>query len=237
MMKTTMRRVAASGIGAAVLMFAAAGTAGAHVTVSPGEAPAGTYAVLTVSVPHGCDGSATTEVAIQIPEQTPTVTPSVNPNWDVKKVMVELDEPMVDSHGNELTERVGQVVYTAKTPLPDDLRDAFELSVRMPDTPGDTLAFPTVQTCEEGEHAWVQLAAEGEDPGDLDEPAPLVTVTEPSAENNPSSQDDSAAEETVEAASQGDDESNNALAIGALAAGVLGIGVGGAALARTRRRA
>lgn len=209
------------------MIVAGAGVAAAHVTVSPGEAEAGSYAVLTFSVPHGCEGSATTEVAIQIPEQTPTVTPTVNSNWDVNKVMVELDEPIIDSHGNELTERVDQVVYTARTPLPDDLRDTFELSIRMPDTPGETLAFPTVQTCEEGEHAWVQLAAEGEDTSELDEPAPLVTVTESAADD-------------AESAASGDDGSSDTLAIVGLSAGLLAIvlaaGLGGTALARTRRR-
>ena len=33
--------------------------------------------------------------------------------------MVQLDEPVEDAHGNSVTERVGEVTYTAKTPLPD----------------------------------------------------------------------------------------------------------------------
>ena len=53
----------------------------------------------------------------------------VNPNWDVEKVMETLDEPIHGEHG-EITERVGEVVYTAKTPLPDGYRDAFTLSLR-----------------------------------------------------------------------------------------------------------
>lgn len=152
MTATRMQRLALGAAGAAALVVASAGAAGAHVTVSPGEAEAGSYAVLTFSVPHGCDGSGTTEVTIQIPEQTPSVTPTVNPNWDVEKVMVEQ---------GDAPRRVEQVVYTAKTPLPDGMRDTFELSMLMPDSPGETLVFPVVQTCEKGETAWVEVATDG----------------------------------------------------------------------------
>jgi hypothetical protein len=65
-------------------------------------------------------------------------------------------------HGEEITERATEVVYTAHAPLPDDLRDAFVLSLRIPeDTAGDTLYFPTVQTCEDGEHPWIEIPADG----------------------------------------------------------------------------
>lgn len=118
--------------GAATLMLGLAATASAHVTVTPGEATADSYAVLTFGVPHGCDGSATTEVAIQVPEEITSVTPTVNPNWTVHTVTAE------------------RVVYTAITPLPDGLRDTFELSIRLPGLPGETLAFPIVRRVRRG---------------------------------------------------------------------------------------
>ena len=102
----------------------AASPASAHVTISPGEARAGAFTVATVSVPHGCEGSATTQVAVKIPDEILSVTPTRQPFWDVEKVMVKLDPPATDAHGNEVTERVDQIVYTAKTPLPDGQRDA-----------------------------------------------------------------------------------------------------------------
>ena len=234
-----MNRLANGAAGAAALVLAGAGAATAHVNVDPGEAVAGSYALLTFSVPHGCDGSATTEVAIQIPEQTPAVTPTVNPNWDVEKVMVAPDDG---------PDRVAQVTYTAKTPLPDGMRDTFELSMLMPDSPGETLAFPVVQTCQEGETAWNQLAADGEDPHSLDAPAPLVTLAAPAsgddqgtaanvaAEASDASADAHDSAGTPSAESNGDDGTNEGLAIAGLAAGILGIAVGGTALARTRRQ-
>ena len=40
------------------------------------------------------------------------------------------------------------------------------------DSAGQVLAFPVVQTCAKGETAWVDLAAEGQDPEELEAPAP-----------------------------------------------------------------
>ena len=58
----------AAALGALALTLGGAAAAQAHVTVNADTAEAGAYSVLTVSVPHGCDGSATTKVAIQIPD-------------------------------------------------------------------------------------------------------------------------------------------------------------------------
>lgn len=224
-MKTSaLARVAAAGTAAAALAFAAPATAAAHVTVSANTTEAGQYAVLTVGVPHGCDGSATTSVAIQIPEVFSNVTPTVNPNWDVEKVMEPLDPPVDDGHGGQRTERVAEVVYTANTPLPDDLRDTFELSVRLPDAPGGTLYFPSIQTCEEGETAWTQIAADGQDADDFDYPAPQVTLTA------------AAADDDTDVTAAADDASGvSGVSIAALGLSVVAVVLGGAALARTRR--
>ena len=130
---TVRATVVVAGIGALTLGGALA--AGAHVSVSPDRTAAGSYALLTFGVPHGCNGSPTTKVAIKIPEQINAVTPTVNPNWDVQKVTVPLNPAVIDSHGNQITERVDQVVYTAKTPLPDGYLDALVLSLQVPDGP------------------------------------------------------------------------------------------------------
>ncbi|KAA1428670.1 YcnI family copper-binding membrane protein [Nocardioides antri] len=198
--------------------------AAAHVSITPSTTTAGAYSVLTVSVSHGCDGSATTEVEIQLPEEVLSVTPTRNPFWDVRTTTVPLDEPTTDAHGNTVTERMGSVVYTAKDPLPDGQRDAFDLSLQLPDQVG-TLTFPTVQTCVRGATGWVESPAEGQSADELDHPAPTVTVTEGDAGAAP-------ADTVAGPASEGVD-TMAALGVGA---GVLGLLVGGAALTRARRR-
>lgn len=144
---------------------------------------------------------------------------------------------MADAHGNEVTERDAVVVYTAKQPLPEGYRDAFELSVKLPDAEGETLAFPAIQTCEQGRTAWAEVPAEGQDPHELESPAPLLTLT--AAEEH--GHGDGAGGEHAEGAAAGGgegDEGGNGQTLGALGlgAGVLGLLAGGAALVQVRRR-
>ncbi|WP_158299767.1 YcnI family protein [Glycomyces paridis] len=238
MSRNALRRaLARTGLIAAAALTAAAiaAPASAHVTISAANTVAGSYTLLTVSVPHGCEGEATTAIAIQIPEPINAVTPTVNPGWDVEKVMVDLPEPIVDAHGAEITERVDQVVYTAKTPLPDGLRDAFELSLRLPEeTAGQTLHFPVVQTCGAAEHPWIEIAEEGQNPDELESPAPFIEVAAPevTAEPTESSTEDSAAEPAAAS-----DEGTDPVTYVALAIGMLAAGLAAFALIRGRRAA
>lgn len=239
-MKTALRRTVQAGaacfVAAGVVLLTAA-PASAHVTVSPSVTSAGSYTVLTVSVPHGCDGAGTTKVSIKIPEEIVSVTPTVNVNWTASKVLADLNPPVKDSHGNEITQRVSEVVYTAKTPLPADLRDTFQLSLKLPDTPGKTLVFPSVQTCEKGETAWVQVPAQGQKADDLEHPAPGFTVTEAAKGGGDSAAKSSPSAGVAPAGAEsdsGDTGSGGTSAVSwiALAAGILGLLLGGFAVLR-----
>ena len=249
---TTLRRglllPAAAVAGAAALVLAGALPASAHVTAAATSNAAGAYTVVTFSVPHGCDGSATTSVAIEIPEGINAVTPTRNALYDVEKVTEDLAEPITDSHGNEVTTRVAQVVYITTDPLPDGFRDAFELSLQLPEeAAGTTLYFPTVQTCEEGESAWIEIPAAGQDPHDLALPAPALDVVasagdshggdaeaSTSADAQDGHGDQGAAAE--DAAEDGDAGGSNALSITGLVAGLAALVVAGVALARGRAK-
>jgi uncharacterized protein YcnI len=215
--------------------------ASAHVSVSPDTTAAGAYAVLTFSVPHGCEGSPTTKIAIQVPDQITSVTPTVNPNWDVRKVTAKLAQPIKDDDGNEITERVSQVVYTAKTPLADGYRDTLALSLQLPAKEGESLQFPVVQTCEKGQTSWNETAAEGQDPETLQNPAPTLTITAATGEGHHGAADPTAAAESdasaAPASNKTEGDSGNMLAIGGLAVGAAGLGVAVIALGRTRPKA
>lgn len=178
-MKVRFGRLAVGSVIAGAAFVAAGAGASAHVVVDPGDGGAGESTLLTFAFSHGCDGSATTEVRIQIPESIPSVSPTINPGWDVAKVMETLDAPIEGGHGEQITERVAEVVYTAKTPVPDGFRDTFVLSLTLPDTPGETAYFPTIQTCEVGETAWIEIPADGQDADELESPAPAVEIAEP----------------------------------------------------------
>lgn len=175
------RRLARLATAGAALTLAAtlvgAGAASAHVTIGEGEVVAGSYSLVTVSVPHGCDGSPTTQLRIKIPESITSVTPTRVANWTAETVTQQLTTPITGPHGETITERDAEVVYTATTPLPDDQRDAFALSLQVPaDAAGTTLYFPTIQTCEQGETAWIEIPSDGQDASGLAEPSPAVRV-------------------------------------------------------------
>lgn len=179
-----------------LIVLASAGVASAHVGIIEDEVEAGSTALITFEFSHGCEGSPTTEIRIQMPENLPTVSPTINANWDVSKTMEALDAPIEGGHGEQITERVAEVVYTAKTPVADGYRDVFVLSVAIPeDAAGTTLFFPTIQTCEAGETAWIEIPAEGQDHDDLESPAPGVAVVEGTGDGHEAAEE--ATEETV----------------------------------------
>lgn len=237
-LRRSLTTAAATG-GAAALLLAGAGGAAAHVGVTPDKTDANSYALLTFGIPHGCEESGTTKVAITLPAELNDAQPTVNPNWTVEKVTEQLPGPKQLADGSSITKRTSQIVYTAKQPLPHELRDALVLSVKLPDAAGTTLYFPTLQTCETGQTDWSQVAKDGEDPHSLEAPAPSFTVTAAAGSGH------GATASTQHAAGHGPEGTEQAAAVtdsgagarswAGLAAGVGGLVLGGMALARSSR--
>jgi len=222
--------VAATALGAgALLALAAPVAAQAHVNVTPGSTAAGSYTVLEFASGHGCDGSPTTAFTVDIPEQILSVTPTLQAGWSVEKVMVELDEPVEGAHGDEVSERVGQVVYTVDTPIPEGYRGTFEIQVLLPeDGEGERLEFPVLQSCVEGETAWNE--SPGADGAEPEHPAPAIEVT--AAEGDGHGHGDAAAAtvESVETTSATVDPADAAVDTLARVVGIGGLAVGVAGL-------
>ncbi|GAA1529380.1 uncharacterized protein YcnI [Microbacterium ginsengiterrae] len=160
--RSTRRGVTIAAL-AAALVVAAPAAAQAHVGVSPDVLTPEGSAVLTFSFTHGCENAPTTALRITMPEGLTSVAPTVDAMWDVA----------VERADNGL---VSAVTYTATSPVPHDLRGAVTMAVRLGEDAPSTLAFPVAQTCTEGVNEWVEIAEEGEDPHDLESPAPVVTV-------------------------------------------------------------
>lgn len=219
-----MRRYRPAALAALAAALAVVPPAAAHVTVSPGEAAAGGYALLEFTVPHGCEESPTTSISVKVPEGINAATPEAVPGWTVAKRMQTLDPPVDDGHGGTYAERVDTVTWTGG-PLAADQLNQFALSVRMPDAPGETIAWPVVQTCEDGETGWIEVAADGEDPEGLEHPAPLVTLAATMEER---------AAEADSGPSSGRVDTALGLGAGGLLLGAIGLGV---ALAGRRKSA
>lgn len=170
---TTSRRrnIRRGALGAALaigVVLGAPTVASAHVGVSPDAISPGESAVLTFSFTHGCDGSPTTALRITMPEGLASVSPTVDTTWNIA----------VERGENGL---VTAVTYAATTPIASDLRGAASMAIRLSEDAPESLAFPVEQQCESGVNQWVELATEGEDPHDLESPAPVVQVIDGSA--------------------------------------------------------
>ena len=253
---TTHRRPARIGLGllgAAALAFGLSAPAGAHISGDKSEVPAGGYTQVTFTVPHGCDDSPTTALAFQIPEGIVNAAPQVLPGWDVETTMEDLAEP-IEGEGEAQTERVSEITWTAEAgnELPPHFRQVFTIGFQAPDTAGEDLVFPVIQTCVEGETAWIEEPVEGED--EPEHPAIVVAVGEAEAdghghgageedeadEGHDEGAEDGAADEAAadpvaaSSADDSDDGGSDALGIGGLVLGALGLAAGGTALLRTR---
>jgi periplasmic copper chaperone A len=191
-------RIALITAAAGALAFAPA--AAAHVTANPTEAPAGDFAMVKFRVPHGCEESPTTSLTIQIPEGVVSVTPEAVPGWRTTTEIGELAEP-VEVHGETVTEGVRKVTWTGGPLDPHQFVD-FGLSMMTPDAAGETIYFPAVQRCEQGQTRWIQIPVEGEE--EPEAPAPGVTLVASSGGHGrgSSSSDGAAMEESEGDASE-----------------------------------
>lgn len=146
-------RIGVAGLVAGVALVALAAPAGAHVEPDKSQVKAGSTEEITFTVPHGCDGSATTKVAFEIPAGVTDPTPGTATGFTGAVV------------GN-------QVVFTGN--LPDGTEGSFPITMTFPTTVGTTLEFPAIQTCEQGEIAWIEHTVEGQD--EPEHPAPHLTI-------------------------------------------------------------
>jgi periplasmic copper chaperone A len=210
-----------------LLALTAPASAAAHVTLQPSEAAAGDFTVLDVRVPNERDDSGTTKVDVQFPPGFIFASYQPVPGWSVKVQMEKLAKP-ITSHGEEITEQVAQMTWTADNAgaaiKPGQFLD-FPVSVQIPGKAGDTLTFKALQTYENGEVVrWIGAS-------DSEEPAPQVAVTEGGEEHHAAA----AADDDEAEADDSEDDGGNGLAIAALIVAALALLAGGAALARSRR--
>ena len=206
-------------IGGTALALAVPMMASAHVGVSPDELVAGDHGVLTFSFSHGCEDSPTTALRVTMPEGLASVAPTLDGDWTID--VERGDDGLVSA-----------VTYTALAPVPNGLRGAVSMGVGLDEDTPESLAFPVVQECVDGSTEWTQLAENGEDPHSLDSPAPVVTVTEATADGHGSHD---AADTETDAAAEGatPDPLPTVLGAGGLVAGIAALVV--AVLAYRRR--
>ena len=225
-------------VSAALAVFVVAPAANAHVTIDPGEWEAGGFARFDVRVPNERDGASTTRVVLQFPESVVSASFQDVPGWERTVEMVPLEEPIEEEGEEPITERIGRVTWSGGTVEPGEFVE-FGVSFQVPETPGDDLLFPTVQTYSGGEAVrWISPDPEAE------EPAPRVTVLPPEEEGGAETEaaeaatttDATVASDSATPASGDDDGGRANLALGLAIAGLLaGLAALAVAFLRTRR--
>ncbi|WP_225771592.1 YcnI family protein [Inquilinus sp. Marseille-Q2685] len=159
-------------IPAFALVALAAAPAFAHVTLETQEAPVGATYKAVLRVPHGCEGSPTVRIRVQIPEGVIAVKPMPKPGWTLETVKGKY-AASYDYYGTPTSEGVKEVVWSGGR-LPDEFYDEFVFRGYLTAglTPGAHLYFPVVQECEAGVDRWIEIPAEGKDADDYETPAP-----------------------------------------------------------------
>jgi uncharacterized protein YcnI len=148
-----------------ILMAAlAASPAAAHVYLEGKQATVGASYKAVFAVPHGCSGSPTVKIRVQIPEGVIAVKPMPKAGWNVDVVEGKYAGEY-DYHGNKLSSGVKEVAWSGGE-LPDHNYDEFVVSSFLTDSlkPDTTLYFPVVQECEKGVSRWIEIPAEGAGP-------------------------------------------------------------------------
>jgi periplasmic copper chaperone A len=151
-------------------------SASAHITLENRQATIGAGYKAVFAVPHGCAGSATVKIRVQIPEGVIAVKPMPKPGWNVEVIKGKYAAEY-DFHGAKSTEGVKEVVWSGGK-LSDDNYDEFVISTFLTGglKPNTMLYFPVVQECEQGVSRWIDIPEEDHGAHEGKSPAPGVKL-------------------------------------------------------------
>jgi len=168
------QKFACGGVPTAILCLSATAVF-AHITLETQSAAVGSIYKAVMRVGHGCEGSPTLKVRVQIPEGVIAVKPMPKPGWELDTVEAPY-RLSYDYHGTSMTRGVREIVWTGK--LLDEHYDEFVFRAYLTDglKPDTTLYFPAVQECEKGVDRWIEIPAEGRSADDYKYPAPGVRL-------------------------------------------------------------
>lgn len=168
-----MHRKLIAAAAACTTAFIATTSAFAHVSLVEREAAPGSFKA-TLAIPHGCEGEATNSVEVRIPEGFVSVKPMPKAGWTISMQTGDYDQTYT-VHGREVSSGV-KVVKWEGGALENAHYDEFVLRGSVAGEPGTVLYFDTIQHCASGTEEWVEHPAEGQDPHELEGPAPSLTI-------------------------------------------------------------
>jgi periplasmic copper chaperone A len=236
------RRLFTVGVLAAAAVGFAAAPASAHVTVKSTDATQGGFGQITFRVPTESPTASTTKLVVELPADQRIASVSVKPipGWTHKQTTKKLDTPLQTDDGEEITELVATVEWTAKSPA-DAIKpgEYGEFSISAGPLPEvESITFKAIQTySDKSEVAWIEQATSGAEP---EHPAPVLALL-PAADagHGAPAAPAAGAPATAAPAAAPAPEPGNGTATTALVIGILGLlaGVVGIGVAISSRRA
>jgi uncharacterized protein YcnI len=154
--------------------------ASAHVLLEGKQATVGTDYKAVFVVPHGCSGSSTTKLRVQIPEGVIATEAKPVDGWKVETVKGKYAGEY-DLRGAKVSEGIKEIAWSGGK-LPDKTRQDFVVETYLTDSlkPNTTLYFPVVQECEQGVSRWIEIPPDGATRSHEGKwPAPGVKLTKP----------------------------------------------------------
>jgi uncharacterized protein YcnI len=168
---------------AVVAVFAA--PAAAHVTITPNSAEQGGSAQISFNVPNEEDNSTTVKVEINFPADAPVVGVAVRPvpGWSEAVENTKLKTPITDDDGNQVTEAVSKITFTAGSGAAIKPGEFQQFVVSIDPLPkSGQMIFKAVQYYANGDIVrWIDLPNPGG--AEPDHPAPILTLTAGSGDN------------------------------------------------------
>lgn len=163
------------------LSIISSGTASAHVSVATGTATANSSQLITLNVPHGCEGFDTNMVEVNLPTSFKLTRPIDSTFGKAVTHKETLDEPF-ELYGKTYTEDVRTLAWNkaAEDVLESDTHlYQFSFRSKIPNTPFKKYYLPTIQSCTTDDESTIksEWTFKGKtEHGSSDKPAPALWV-------------------------------------------------------------
>lgn len=145
----------------------------AHPVLGVPQAAAGSFYKASIGITHGCAGSATREVIVEIPSGVSGAKPVPKPGWSIDIERTKLAQPR-ESHGRKITEEVSRIRWSGGS-LDNAHFDEFVLVATLPAQAGPVY-WKVTQACEQGRAQWHEIPGAGKSAHDLKSPALRLDV-------------------------------------------------------------
>jgi uncharacterized protein YcnI len=139
----------------------ASSAASAHILLEDRQAAVGADYKAVFVVPHGCSGSATVKLRVQIPEGVIVAQALPKAGWSLETINGKYARDY-DYRGAKASEGIKEVDWSGGK-VPDKTREEFVIETFLTDglKPDTTLYFPVVQECEQGISRWIEIPRDG----------------------------------------------------------------------------